>query len=214
MKQILNTLYIQTQGAYLRLDRETLKVEIEKELKLQVPLHHLGGIFAFGNVLFSPFLIHKCAEEGRNLVWLTEFGRFKARIAGSTTGNVLLRRTQNKAVDCPETGLSIARYSIAAKLQNTRSVVMRASREAKLKQESNLLDKTAQILAEGIQNTENATDLAQLRGIEGYAAKAYFGSFTQMVRQNRDAFAFTERTKKPPRDPINALLSFTGRPQL
>ena len=209
MKQILNTLYIQTQGAYLRLERETLKVEVEKELKLQIPLHHLGGIFAFGNVLFSPFLIQKCAEEERNLVWLTEFGRFKARISGSTTGNVLLRRAQHQAIDCSDTGLSIAKYLIAGKLQNTRSVVIRASREAKSEQESNLLDKTAQILAEGIQNAETATDLAQLRGIEGYAAKAYFSSFTQMVRQNRDAFAFTERTKKPPRDPINTLLSFT-----
>ena len=182
MKQILNTLYIQTQGAYLRLDHETLKIEIEKELKFQIPLHHLGGIFAFGNVLFSPFLIHKCAEDGRNLVWLTEFGRFKARIAGSTTGNVLLRRTQNKAVDCPETTLSIARYSIASKLQNTRSVVMRASREAKTEKESDILQKTAQILAEGIHNAQTARDLDRLRGIEGYAAKAYFGSFTQMVQ--------------------------------
>ena len=209
MKQILNTLYIQTQGAYLRLDRETLKVEIEKELKLQVPLHHLGGIFAFGNVLFSPFLIHKCAEDGRNLVWLSEYGRFKARIASSTTGNVLLRQAQHQAVDCPETSLSIARYITAAKLQNARSIVKRASREAKTESDGVILNKTAQIHGDSIKNAETATTLDQLRGIEGYAAKAYFSSFTQMVRQNRDAFTFTERTKKPPRDPINALLSFT-----
>ena len=209
MKQILNTLYIQTQGAYLRLDRETLKVEIEKELKLQVPLHHLGGIFAFGNVLFSPFLIHKCAEDGRNLVWLSEYGRFKARIASSTTGNVLLRQAQHQAVDCPETSLSIARYITAAKLQNARSIVKRASREAKTAIDKDSLNKTAQIHSDSIKNAETATTLDQLRGIEGYAAKAYFSTFAQMVRQNRDAFALTERTKKPPRDPINALLSFT-----
>lgn len=208
MKQILNTLYIQTQGAYLRLERETLKVEIEKELKLQIPLHHLGGIFAFGNVLFSPFLIHKCAEEGRNLVWLSEHGRFKARIAASTTGNVLLRQAQHQAVDCPETSLVIARYITAAKLQNAHSVVKRASREAKTAGDRDILNHTAHIHQEGIKNAETASDLAQLRGIEGYGAKAYFGSFTQMIRQNRDAFAFIERTKKPPRDPINALLSF------
>lgn len=208
MKQILNTLYIQTQGAYLRLERETLKVEIEKELKLQIPLHHLGGIFAFGNVLFSPFLIHKCAEDGRNLVWLSEHGKFKARIASSTTGNVLLRQIQHQAVNCSETALSIARYIIAAKLQNARTVVKRASREAKTASDRGILDTTAKIQQEGIKNAEIATDLAQLRGIEGYGAKAYFGSFTQMIRQNRDAFTFTERTKKPPRDPINALLSF------
>ena len=208
MKQILNTLYIQTQGAYLRLEQETLKVEIEKELKLQIPLHHLGGIFAFGNVLFSPFLIHKCAEDGRNLVWLSQYGKFKARIASSTTGNVLLRKAQHQAVDSPEASLSIARYIIAAKLQNTRSVVKRASREAKTEVDRDTLNQTAQIHQESLKNAETALDLEQLRGIEGYAAKAYFSSFTQMVRQNRDAFALTKRTKRPPRDPINALLSF------
>ena len=209
MKQILNTLYIQTQGAYLRLERETLKVEIEKELKLKVPLHHLGGIFAFGNVLFSPFLIHKCAEDGRNLVWLSEYGRFKARIAAATRGNVLLRQAQHRGVNCSETSLAVARQIIAAKLQNASSVVKRASREAKTKSDRDTLNFTAGSHQEGIKNAESASDLAQLRGIEGYGAKTYFGSFTQMIRQNRDAFAFTGRSKKPPRDPINALLSFT-----
>jgi CRISP-associated protein Cas1 len=208
MKTILNTLYVQTQGSYLRLDHETLKLEVEKELKFQIPLHHLGGIVAFGNVLLSPFLIHKCAEDGRNLIWLTEYGRYKARLAGSTTGNVLLRRTQHQAIDSPEQTLAIARYMVAGKLQNARSVVMRAAREANNKTDKDVLPKTAQIHAEAIQNTETASDLDKLRGIEGYAAKAYFGSFTQMIRQNREAFALTERTKNPPRDPINALLSF------
>jgi len=208
MKPILNTLYIQTQGAYLRLDHETLKLEIEKELKFQIPLHHLGGIVAFGNVLLSPFLIHKCAEDGRNLIWLTEYGRYKARLAGSTTGNVLLRRCQHQGIDSAEKTLAIARYMVAGKLQNARSVVMRAAREAKNSKDRELLAKTAQIHADSIQNTEFASDLDQLRGIEGYAAKAYFGSFTSMIRQNSEVFALTERTKNPPRDPINALLSF------
>jgi CRISPR-associated protein Cas1 len=208
MKTILNTLYVQTQGAYLRLDHETLKLEIEKELKFQIPLHHLGGIVAFGNVLLSPFLIHKCAEDGRNLIWLTEYGRYKARLAGSTTGNVLLRRCQHQGIDSAEKTLAIARYMVAGKLQNARSVVMRAAREAKNSKDRELLTKTAQIHADSILNTETASDLDQLRGIEGYAAKAYFGSFTSMIRQNSEAFALTERTKNPPRDPINALLSF------
>jgi CRISP-associated protein Cas1 len=208
MKTILNTLYVQTQGAYLRLDHETLKLEVEKELKFQIPLHHLGGIVAFGNVLLSPFLIHKCAEDGRNLIWLTEYGRYKARLAGSTTGNVLLRRSQHQAIDASGQTLAIARYVVAGKLQNARSVVMRAARETKDKMDKDILAKTAQIQAEAIQNTETASDLDKLRGIEGYAAKAYFGSFTHMIRQNREAFALTGRTKNPPRDPINALLSF------
>jgi CRISPR-associated protein Cas1 len=91
MKQLLNTLYVQTQGTYVRLDRDTLKLEVERTTKFQIPLHHLSGIVAFGNVLLSPFLIHRCAEDGRSLVWLSEHGQFKARLAGPTTGNVLLR---------------------------------------------------------------------------------------------------------------------------
>jgi CRISP-associated protein Cas1 len=91
MKQILNTLYVQTQGTYLHLDHDTLKLEIEKQTKLKMPLHHIGGIVVFGNVLMSPFFIHRCAEDGRNLVWLSQYGKFKARLAGSTTGNILLR---------------------------------------------------------------------------------------------------------------------------
>lgn len=208
MKTILNTLYVQTQGSYLRLDHETLKLEVAKELKFQIPLHHLGGIVAFGNVLMSPFLIHKCAEDGRNLIWLTEYGRYKARLAGSTTGNVLLRRTQHQAIDSPEQTLAIARYITAGKLQNARSVVMRAAREAKYAEDKEIMAKTAQIHAESLQNTQKASDLDQLRGIEGYAARAYFSSFTHMVRQHREAFTLTQRTKHPPRDPINALLSF------
>ncbi|HEY9769587.1 MAG TPA: type I-C CRISPR-associated endonuclease Cas1c [Coleofasciculaceae cyanobacterium] len=208
MKQILNTLYVQTQGSYLRLDHETLKLEIEKQLKFQIPLHHLGGIVAFGNVLLSPFLIHKCAEDGRSLIWLTEYGRFKARLTGSTTGNVLLRRCQHQGIDSAEQTLAIARYIVAGKLQNARSVVMRAAREAKNSKDKEILLKTVQIQADSIINTETVSDLDKLRGIEGYAAKAYFGSFTSMIRQNREAFALTERSKNPPRDPINALLSF------
>jgi CRISP-associated protein Cas1 len=208
MKQILNTLYVQTQGTYLRLDHETLKLEVEKEVKLQVPLHHLGSIVTFGNVLLSPFLIHKCAEDGRQIIWLTEYGRFKGRLTGKTTGNVLLRRSQHGVLDQPELGLEIARYMIAGKLQNTRSVVMRAAREAKESGEQKRLQKTAQVHAEAIRNAEVAKDLDQLRGIEGYAARAYFGSFTQMVRLHREAFTLTERIKNPPTDPINALLSF------
>lgn len=208
MKQILNTLYVQTQGAYLRLDHDTLQVEIEQKKALQMPLHHLGGITVFGNVLFSPFLIHRCAEDGRSLVWLTQHGRFKARLAGPTTGNVLLRRAQNEALNNASATLNIARYIVAGKLQNARSVLMRAAREAKTASDRSQLSQAATIHAEAIKNAETVADLEKLRGLEGYAAKAYFGVFTAMVRQHRDAFTFTERSRRPPKDPINALISF------
>ncbi|MBW4514639.1 MAG: type I-C CRISPR-associated endonuclease Cas1c [Timaviella obliquedivisa GSE-PSE-MK23-08B] len=209
MKQILNTLYVQTQGSYLRLDHETLKVEVEKEMKFQIPLHHLGGIVTFGNVLMSPFLIHKCAVDGRNVVWLTAYGKFKGRLVGATTGNVLLRRSQHETVSDAEKALAIARCMVAGKLQNARNVVMRSAREAKGEADQSMLKLAAQVQAEGIRSAETAADLDKLRGVEGYAARAYFGSFTAMIRQNREAFEFVERSKHPPLDPINALLSFT-----
>lgn len=208
MKQILNTLYVQTQGTYLRLDHDTLQVEIEKTKALQVPLHHLGSIVVFGNVLTSPFLIHRCAEDGRSLVWLTEYGQFKARLSGSTTGNVLLRQAQYNALYTSSVTLDIARRIVAGKLQNARNILMRAAREAKHEGDCTQLTNAATIHAEAIQNTSKVEELEKLRGIEGYAAKNYFGAFTAMIRQHREVFAFTERSRRPPKDPINALLSF------
>jgi len=208
MKQILNTLYVQTQGTYLHLDHDTLKLEVERQTKFQVPLHHLGGIVAFGNILVSPFLIHRCAADGRNLVWLSQYGRFKARLAGSTTGNVLLRRAQHAALDNPEMTLNIGRYIIASKLQNARNVLMRAAREAKDENDQRVTKAAAQVYVESIHNAEKAIDLDKLRGIEGFAAKTYFSAFTAMIRTNRMVFEFKERSRRPPRDPINALLSF------
>jgi CRISP-associated protein Cas1 len=208
MKQILNTLYVQTQGTYLYLDHETLKLQVEKETKLQVPLHHLGGIMAFGNVMMSPFLIHRCAEDGRSLVWLSEYGRFRARLAGSTTGNVLLCRAQHAALDNAEATLNITRYMVAGKLQNARNVLMRAAREVKGEGDRQLLKAAAQVHTESIQSVAKAADLEKVRGIEGYAAKSYFAAFSSMVRTNHKVFEFTERPRRPPQDPINALLSF------
>ena len=99
IQTLLNTLYVQTQGAYLHLDHDTLKVEVDNNLKLQGPLHHLGGIAVFGNVLLSPFLIHRCAQDGREISWFSMNGRFQARLSGPISGNVLLRRDQYKSLD-------------------------------------------------------------------------------------------------------------------
>ena len=207
MKQILNTLYVQTQGTYLQLDHETLKVKIEEETK-QLPLHHLGSIVAFGNVLLSPFLIHRCAADGRSIVWLSQSGRFQGRLSGPTTGNVLLRRAQHEAIANPVATLNIARYVVAGKLQNTRNILMRAAREAKDPTDEVKLRAAAQVHADAIESAEKTRDIDKLRGIEGYAAKAYFGAFSEMIRMNREGFEFKVRSKRPPKDGINALLSF------
>src|SRR5690242_7007113 len=108
MLQVLNTLYVTTSGAYIRLDHDTLRVEVERETKLRVPLLHLGGITCFGNVLISSAVLHRCAEDGRAVVLLDGNGRFKARLVGKTSGNVLLRRAQHQASAQPEAAARIA----------------------------------------------------------------------------------------------------------
>lgn len=131
MTQLLNTMFVQTQGSYLRLDHDTVKIEVGGEHRLQVPLHHLSGLVVFGNVLLSPFLIHRFAADGRSIVWLTESGRFKGRLTPPTTGNVLLRRAQHAALDDVQTSLSIARNTVAGKIQNARTTLLRSARDLK-----------------------------------------------------------------------------------
>lgn len=130
MHQLLNTLYITTEGAYVRLDHDTLKVEIEKEMKLQIPLHHIGGLVCFGDVLLSPAVMHRCAGDGRFIVLLDRNGQFRARIEGPVSGNVLLRRAQHEAASSAAKTLAIARNLVAGKIQNSRQIVLRSAREA------------------------------------------------------------------------------------
>ena len=208
MEQVLNTLFVMTQNAYIHLDHETVKVEIEKETKLQVPLHHLGGISVFGNVLVSPGLLAKCSEDGRAVTWLSQSGRFVGRMEGPVSGNVLLRKAQWQTALDEGARLLIARNMVAGKIQNARTSILRSAREAEDPADSKALGETAHTLARVLERLPGAPDANALLGMEGDAASAYFGTFTRMVRQDRETFAFTGRSKRPPKDPINALLSF------
>lgn len=208
MHQILNTLYITTEGAYLRLDHETLKVEVEKETKLQVPLHHIGGVVCFGDVMMSPSAMHRCAEDGRFLVLLDRNGRFKARVEGPVSGNVLLRCAQYEAMSNKEKSLSIARNLVAGKIQNSRQIVLRGARENDDPSEADALRRTADALGNAVTRLPQCEDLDTLRGIEGESARAYFSTFDRMIREDRETFKLDGRNRRPPLDPINALLSF------
>lgn len=211
--EILNTLYVQAQGAYLRLDHETVKVEHEGAQALQVPLHHLGGVIAFGNVLVSPFLLHKCAEDQRSVAWFTQSGRFKARLVGPTSGNVLLRLAQWRAHESEALALALAREIVAGKIRNSRTVILRAARErgtegtppAQASNPSADLAAAAEALSRAIPALADARDVEAVRGIEGASANAYFASFRSLVPA---PFLFEGRVRRPPRDPVNALLSF------
>ncbi|MDW8481315.1 MAG: type I-C CRISPR-associated endonuclease Cas1c [Meiothermus sp.] len=201
--ELLNTLYVQTQGVYLRLEGDTLRIQHEDVTLRNVPLHHLGGLAVFGNVLISPFLLHRCAEEGLEVSWFTESGRFQGRLAGPVSGNVLLRRAQHKALDNPSSTLYLAGRFVEAKLKNCRLVLQRAVRE---RGETEAL---ARALAEheaALRMLPQARSVDEVRGLEGQAASAYFGAFGDLLLSGE--FRFDGRNKRPPRDPVNALLGF------
>jgi CRISPR-associated protein Cas1 len=208
MHQLLNTLYVMTENSYLRLDHDTLKVNVEKETKLQVPLHHLGGVICFGDVLLSPALMRRCGEDGRSLVLLDRNGRFKARLEGPVSGNVLLRRAQHEWSSNAEKSLGIAKKIVAGKIQNSRQVLMRAAREAADTGDEEALREGAAALADSLSRIPRCDDIDRLRGNEGESARAYFNCFDRMVLEDRESFRLDGRNRRPPLDPMNALLSF------
>jgi len=183
-------------------------MEVKTEKTLQMPLLHLGSIICFGDILLSPALIHRCAEDGRTIALLDQNGRFKARIDGPTSGNVLLRQAQHIANNDQERTLSIARNVVAGKIQNCRQVLLRASRETDDEKDSSLLSTAAETHAHALRRLEQHTYIDAVRGSEGDAARAYFETFGSMVREDREAFTPHGRTRRPPLDRINALLSF------
>ncbi len=208
MYELLNVLYVQTQGAVLHVEHDTVRVEVERETLLRAPLLRLSGIVVFGQVTVTPFLIQRCAEDGRSLVWLDRHGRFKARVEGATRGNVLLRRAQHLALSDPARPWRIARQITAAKIQNSRQVLLRAGREAAQGEDRAALGEAADHLALALSRLREARDLDTVRGFEGEAARAYFDVFGHMVREDRPSFTPDGRTRRPPRDRTNAVLSF------
>jgi CRISP-associated protein Cas1 len=207
--QLLNTLYITTQDTYLRLDNETLRVEVERETRLRVPLHHLTAVVCFGHVGLSSPLMHKLAESGIALVLLDDNGRFKARLEGAVSGNVLLRQAQFQLSANPAFARDMARACVAGKIKNTRAVLQRGAREAKAENEAKTLSRLADDLAASLRALPDAANLDVLRGIEGEAARQYFSGLNLLVRADqREAFSMDGRTRRPPRDRFNAMLSF------
>jgi CRISP-associated protein Cas1 len=208
MIELLNVLYVQAQGAFLRIDHDALAVDVDGALKLRVPLLRLASIVVFGRVVVSPYVIERCAADGRSLAWMDRRGRFIARVEGPTRGNVLLRRAQHLALDDPSRTLEIARRAVAAKIQNSRHLLLRAAREARDPADAERVGAAARHLAASVERLALATDLAEARGIEGDAARAYFDVFGLLVRSDRVAFPFDRRSRRPPRDRTNALISF------
>ncbi|MBL0038342.1 MAG: type I-C CRISPR-associated endonuclease Cas1 [Nitrosomonadales bacterium] len=208
-RQLLNTLYVMTPNSYLHLENDTVRVDVEREKKLQVPLHHLGSVVCLGNIMLSPALMHRCADDGISLVFLNNQGRFKARLEGAVSGNILLRQAQHRLALDEKFTLGIAHSTIAGKLRNSRQVLLRGAREAGDAEDSNALTAAAETLSNSLRNLPHAPDLDVVRGIEGDAAKNYFAALPLLVKQEaRNKFTMDGRTRRPPRDRFNALLSF------
>jgi CRISP-associated protein Cas1 len=207
--QLLNTLYVTTPESYLHLENDTVRIEVEHETRLRVPLHHVGSIVCFGNVMLSTPLMHRLAESGIGLILLDGHGRFKARLEGPVSGNVLLRRAQFERSGNPAFALDIARCCVAGKIKNARQVLQRGARESKNPADTAALTRAADDLAAALRALPTATDLDSLRGFEGEAARQYFSGLNLVVRpEARDAFQMDGRSRRPPRDRMNALLSF------
>lgn len=207
--QLLNTLYVTTPESYLRLENDTIRIEVEREVKLRVPLHHVGAVVCLGNVGLSTPLMHRLADEGVALVLLDGNGRFKARIEGAVSGNVLLRRAQHERSTDTTFTLDTARACVAGKIRNARQVLLRGAREAKAAEDTAAITRGADDLAASLRALPQAADLDTVRGVEGEAARQYFGALNLLVRADvRDAFRMDGRTRRPPRDRFNAVLSF------
>lgn len=203
MKKLLNSLYITRQESYLHKERETIVVKHGGDKLGQFPALTVSNILCFGQVSVSPFLMGFCAEQGVGLAFYTEYGRFLARVHGKQSGNVLLRRAQYRWADDPERSLSIARLVIAAKIANSRSVLLREIRNHGA---NSLLTDAADRLAVSLRRCRDSKTVDEARGVEGDAASCYFSVFNELLRGS--GFAFSGRVRRPTTDPVNALLSF------
>lgn len=209
MRTIENTLYVMTPQSYAHLDNATIRIDVEREKRLQVPMHHIGAVVCFGNVMVSPGLMHRLADEGKSLVLLDDFGRFKARLEGPVSGNVLLRQAQYHASRDDGFILKTARALVAGKLKNSRTVLMRGVRESESAEETTRLSRAAANLAASLRAVVGAQTPDALRGIEGEAARGYFVALNLIVKPTmRDVFQLDGRSRRPPRDRFNALISF------
>lgn len=208
MKHHLNTLFITTQGTYLSKDGESVDVLVDRERKVRIPIITLGGIVCFGRVSASPALMGMCAERGVAMTYLTEHGRFLARVSGFTPGNVNLRREQYRRADDPERSASIARQIVSAKIANARTVLMRAVRDHPDSGGRIALETAARRMSGDAVRAQHCLDLDVVRGVEGESAATYFSVFDHLIVSQRDGFSFRGRTRRPPMDAVNALISF------
>lgn len=211
MRRQLNTLYVTTEGAWLRKDGANIVMEVEGEIRARLPAHMLESLVCIGRVLVSPPLLGYCSEQGISVCFLSPNGKFLARVEGPVSGNVLLRREQYRRTDDSRGCAAIVRNMLIGKVHNQRAVLGRALRDHGERYTDvayNNLSHAHKRLKRILDKLQEEPTPEVLRGLEGEAAQAYFGVFNQLLRVNNPALAFHGRSRRPPLDPVNALLSF------
>jgi CRISPR-associated protein Cas1 len=208
LRKLLNVLYVTTPEAHLGKDGENVLVMMGEETKFRIPIHNLEGIVCFGYTGASPALMHLCAERNVALSFLSENGKFLARVSGKVSGNVLLRRRQYRLADDPEEALRVAKSFIFGKIYNCKHVLQRFIRDHESKGDLVEMQEGVRILSLQLQKATGSRNLEYLRGVEGEGARTYYGVFDRLIVDSNPNFKFTGRSRRPPLDPVNSLLSF------
>jgi CRISP-associated protein Cas1 len=207
VKKHLNTLYITSDNAYISKERETFVVEVDNQKVFQAPVHSIENIVCFGYKILTPALMEYCAENNVGISYLSNEGRFLARVYGAQKGNVLLRKAQYALSDNEVESLRLARPMVAAKVANFRTLLQRHARNHPVDCGAGVASAAAR-LGGRLADIQKSESLDELRGYEGECANVYFGVFSMLITTQRDDFSFTVRSRRPPLDPVNALLSF------
>lgn len=208
MSTALNTLFITQDGTFLRKDHETIVVEVDGKKRLQMPFLHLSSVICLGRTMATPDLMNALTANGAHIAFLDYRGRFLARVEGAPGGNVLLRRTQYRTADDEPRCLEISRSIVAGKLANARQFLLHAARDARTEASQKELQSAAVRLRRHLYGVGKGETVDVVRGIEGIGARDYFAVFSHLIKKNEEAFAFEKRTRRPPLDRTNSMLSF------
>lgn len=206
MRKLLNTIYVTNELAYLALDGENVVCKVDEKTVLRIPFLNIEGIVCFSYIGCSPALMGKCVENSIPINFLTPHGRFLAKVCGETRGNVTLRVAQIDKFR--EHGLTLSKNTMAAKFCNTISVVKRTLHDTPTLRNDEDMEKAVQIMNNGINNLWTAESIEQIIGIEGNVAHGYFSVFDKLIKNPNKVFSFKNRSKRPPLDATNAMLSF------
>jgi CRISPR-associated protein Cas1 len=208
MKKLLNVLYVTHPDSYLSLDGENIVIRIDETTSKRFPLHTIENIVCFNFLGASPALMEFCTNHNIGICFLTPYGKFQARVIGSIHGNVILRKKQYQISEDAKIALPLARSFLLGKIANCRKVLERALRDHAMLVNQEKLQHASLFLKETLTAIPACSSINDLLAFEGSAAKMYFGVFDELILQQKDDFRFLERSRRPPLDPINALLSF------